>query len=113
MKRAWVPLPAWAGSSRTSTRNARRPRPPSVTASGPRGSCWLAPGGLPPGHLVLEAGHPVGGVDDEALVGAFARLVQLVAHVDTESEPPAIHLGQLDGDRHRHADRCRRQVRDV
>ena len=40
-------------------------------------------------------------------------LVELVAHRDPESEAAPVDLGELDGDRHRHAHRGGRQMGDV
>src|SRR5262245_38831814 len=62
----------------------------------------LAFGRLPAAQLVLKSRHPLGGVDDEALVRALAGRLHLVAHVHTKHESPPVDLRDLHGDGHGH-----------
>src|SRR5215475_14491666 len=66
-----------------------RPRP-----GGPDGAEPLLLG-APGLDLGLQARHAHGGVDDEALVRSLADLLDLVAHLEAEAEPAAIHRRQL------------------
>src|SRR2546425_11527158 len=65
---------------------------------------------LPGVTLRLEPWHALRAVDDEALVGSLAHLLDLVVGLDAEREPAAIDGRQLDRDRHRHPLRGRAEV---
>src|SRR5215475_10812488 len=106
-RRRYVSMPCSRSGTQIMTWSMRvsTPTPPRRQAWA---SCRLALGRLPSVQLVLKSRHPLGGVDDEALVRALAGRLQLVPHVNAKHESPPVDLRDLHGDRDGHPhDRAR------